>query len=511
MKRFSFLVASFTFIVTMDACKKWEDHIALPEQQLSETLMEHIRKDPQLSSFAGYLVQSGLDSLLNASKNITVFAPGNEAMASLPGTVTSNPAQLKAFLQNHISAKAYFTRDAVDSLRVPMLNGKRVFFIAGKFDEANITQSDIYVSNGVLHKIDKAIAPLPSIWEYILDSKSSFLQNDYISTLNYLGQDPNLAELDSINPATGEPVYKPGTGIVTINTFKTKVSDVANEDSLFTYILLTNEAFTAEKTRLRPYFNAANTDTANSNASWAAVKDFAVRGLHTEANLPAVIESGFGVKIAMNRSAIVSVKKLSNGIVYVMNNSGIDLQEKIPVVYVEGETPYSYSAPLSATIFYRERMNPLTGTAFKDIYLNMGSSGANRYLAYYTNQLYTTKYKVYLMSLNDKVVSPQADGTYGTDSTLNHTVRIFSRQADTLALKFENAVNVTANTYTEFYLGEFTNDQYNWLLSYPTSSPAGVAYTFHPGTQYIRVAAPATAAGRPFNITVNYLRFEPVF
>ena len=511
MKKLSFLIAGITFLVTMEACKKWEDHIALPEQQLSETLMEHIKKDTQLSSFARYVEQTGLDSLLNASKNITVFAPGNEALASLPGSVTSNPAQLKAFLQNHISTNAYFTRDAVDSLRVPMINGKRIFFIARKFDEANITESDIYVSNGVLHKIDKAIAPLQSIWEYILDSKSNFLQNSYISSLNYLGQDPNLAELDSINPATGEPVYKPGTGIVNINTFKTKVLDVANEDSLFTYILLTNDAFNAEKTRLRPYFNGANADTANSNASWAAVKDFAVRGLYTEANLPAVLESKFGVKIAMNRSSIVSVKKLSNGIAYVMNASGITLQEKIPVVYVEGENPYGFSVPNSATIFYRDRMNPLTGKSFKDIYLNMGSGGANRYVSYYTNQLYTTKYKVYLMSLNDKVISPQADGTYGTDSTLNHTVRIFNRQADTLALRFENSVNVTANTYTEFYLGEFTNDEYNWLLSYPTSSPAGVAYTLNPATRYIRVVAPATANGRPFNLTVNYLRFEPVF
>ncbi len=308
MKRFSFLVAGLIFLVTMEACKKWEDHIALPEQQLSETLMEHIKKDPQLSSFARYVEQTGLDSLLNASKNITVFAPGNEALASLPGSITSDPAQLKALLKNHISTNAYFTRDAVDSFRVPMANGKRIFFIARKFDEANITESDIYLSNGVLHKIDKAIAPLQSIWEYILDSKSSFLQNNYISTLNYIGQDPNLAELDSINPATGEPVYKPGTGIVNINTFKTKVLDVANEDSLFTYILLTDDAFNAEKARLRPYFNGANADTANSNASWVTVKDFAIRGLYTEAHLPAVLESKFGVKIAMNRSSIVSVK-----------------------------------------------------------------------------------------------------------------------------------------------------------------------------------------------------------
>lgn len=511
MKRFSFLVASFTFVVTMEACKKWEDHIALPEQQLSETLMEHIKKDPQLSSFASYAEQTGLDSLLKSSKNITVFAPSNDALTAIPGSVKSDPAQLKAFLQNHISTNAYFTRDAVDSLRVPLLNGKKVFFIAKKFDDANITESDIYVRNGVLHKIDKAIAPLQSVWEYILDTRSSYQQNNYISTLNYIGQDPNLAELDSINPATGEPVYKPGTGIVTINTFKTKVLDVANEDSLFTYILLTNDAFNAEKARLRPYFNGANADTANGNASWATVKDFAVRGLYTEANLPAVLESRFGVKIAMNRSSIVSVKKLSNGIAYVMNTSGIAIQEKIPVVFVEGETPYGFTAPSSATIFYRDRMNPLTGKTFKDIYLNMGSGGANRYLAYTTNQLFTAKYKVYLMSLNDKVVSPQADGTYGTDSSLTHIVRIYNRQADTLALKFENATAVTANTYTEFYLGEFTNDQYNWLLSYPQSSPSGISFANNPATKYIMVVAPATATGRPFNLTVNYLRFEPVF
>ncbi|MCH5685416.1 fasciclin domain-containing protein [Niabella sp. W65] len=127
MKRFSFLVAGLIFLVTMEACKKWEDHIALPEQQLSETLMEHIKKDPQLSSFARYVEQTGLDSLLNASKNITVFAPGNEALASLPGSITSDPAQLKALLKNHISTNAYFTRDAVDSFRVPMANGKRIF------------------------------------------------------------------------------------------------------------------------------------------------------------------------------------------------------------------------------------------------------------------------------------------------------------------------------------------------------------------------------------------------
>ncbi|MGC4234184.1 MAG: fasciclin domain-containing protein [Niabella sp.] len=510
MKRYCFLIVCST-VILMGACKKWEDHISLPEQQLSETLLEYMQKDPQLSSFIAYSQQTGLDSLLGASKNITVFAPTNDALATLPNLVKSDMTQLKAYLQNHISANAYFTRDAADSFRVPVLNGKNIFFVNKKFDEANITEGDIYVSNGVLHKIDKVIAPMQSIWEYIEATKNDYQQNAYIASLNFIGQDPNLAEVDSINPNTGEPVYKPGTGIVTINTFKTKVSDVANEDSLYTYILLTNDAFNTEKTRLLPYFKARNADTANNNASWAVVKDLAIKGLYNEATLPAVLLSRFGVQIPMNRSAIVSVKKLSNGIAYILNAANTALSEKIPAVYVEGENPYSFNVSSSAPIFYRQRTNPLTGLPFNDIYLNLGSGGANRYVGYFTNQLFTARYKVYLMSLNDKVVSGVADGTYGTDSSLNHTVWVYDRNADTISIKFNESVDVTANTYTEFYMGEFTNEEYNWLLSYPPNTPDGVSYIINPATQYIRVIAPATATGRPYNLTLNYLRFEPVF
>lgn len=509
MKRYWLLIVCSTIIIT-ESCKKWEDHIALPQQQLSETVLEHMRKDPQLSSFVAYAEQTGLDSILNASKNITVFAPTNDALAAIPNTVKTDLAQLKAYLQNHISSNAYFIRDAVDSLRVPMLNGKRIFFINKKFDDANIVEADTYLKNGVLHKIDKAIALMPSVWEFIVQTKNDYAQNAYISSLNFLGQDPSLAQLDSINPNTGEPVYVPGTGIVTINTFKTKVLDVAKEDSLFTYILLTNDAFTTEKNKLLPYFNSRSTDTTTNNASWAVVKDFAIRGLYNEANLPAVLQSKFGVHVQMNKSSIVSVKKLSNGIAYIMSAANTPVQEKIPVVYVEGETPYSLSVNSSATVFYRQRKDSITGRNFNDIYLNMGSGGANRYATYFSNQLFTTKYKVYMMSLSDKVTSGQGDGTYGTDSTLAHIVKVFNAQgAD--SLRFESSVNVTPNTYTEFYLGEFANDQYNWLLSYPSSTPDGKSYIFNPATKYIRLQAPATAVGRPFNLTLNYLRFEPVF
>src|SRR4051812_572439 len=104
------------------SCKKWDDHIAIEGQNLNENLMEHINKQPDLSKLAEYLVKTGLDKEISSSKNYTVWAPTNTALQSLPADVVNDTAKLKAYLLNHISGQQFFTRMAVDSLRVPMLN-----------------------------------------------------------------------------------------------------------------------------------------------------------------------------------------------------------------------------------------------------------------------------------------------------------------------------------------------------------------------------------------------------
>ncbi|QEC70341.1 hypothetical protein FSB73_00025 [Arachidicoccus ginsenosidivorans] len=95
--------------------------------------------------------------------------------------------------------------------------------------------------------------PLPNIWEYLNATKGEYKQNAYIASLNYRGQDLSQAEIDSIDLTTGVPVYKTGTGIVEINTFKTKVYDVADEDSLYTYFVLTDAAFESQQASMKPY------------------------------------------------------------------------------------------------------------------------------------------------------------------------------------------------------------------------------------------------------------------
>ncbi|WP_165958170.1 fasciclin domain-containing protein [Segetibacter sp. 3557_3] len=502
------------FVIATLSCNKWNDHTAVTELSLNDNLSEYIGRVPELTKFAEYLAKTGLDKEIASSKNYTVWAPSNTALNALPADVVNDTARLKAFLLNHISGQLYFSRMGNDSMRVPMLNGKRLFFAGKKLEDANVITSDTYVRNGVLHIIDKAISPLQSVWEFIGATKEQYAQNAYISTLNYQAQDPAVAVLDSINPLTGQPVYKPNTGIVQINTYRTKIYEVANEDSLYTYVLLTNTAFTAEGIKLRPYFQSADPAITNANASWAVVKDFAIKGLYKPENLPAALLSKFGVRVNMNKNGIVETRRLSNGIVYIMNEALTAKEEKIPVYYLQGERPDSLSSYLDryiTKIFYRERNNPTSGTPFKDIYLNLGSSGLNYYVDYFTNDLYTLKYRVYWVALNDRTISGQGDDPYGTDSTLQQILRIGANNVP-FTPAFSVQVPVKPYDYSEVYLGEYTNPDYNFQLQRPLRLPDGSDFTFNPATRRLRLQAPAsTGTGIPANLTLDYLKFVPVF
>lgn len=513
--RKKYLLFAVCIAVTGLCCKKWEDHVAVNEQPLNQNLLEYINTQPDLSKFSEYLVKTGLDKVISSSKNYTVWAPTNDALNSLPQDVVNDTAKLKPWLLNHIAGQLYFTRMATDSIRVAMLNGKRINFFNKTFDDASIQQADIYVRNGALHIIDKAIAPLPSIWEYIESTKATYLQNSYLASLIYTAQDPTKAELDSINPVTGEPVYKPNTGIVEINTFRTKVYDVANEDSLYTYVVLANTAFTTEVNNQRVFFKSSNVLFTNSNARWNVAKDLVIKGRYSSDQLPATLLSKFNVHIPINKAAIIEMRKASNGIIYVVSAATAPLEEKIPVVIVQSDNPVnyrSYEDKYMTKVFHRQRNNPLTGQLFNDIYLNLGSSGANYYVDYRTSDLYTTKYKVYWVALNDKSLSGQSDDPYGTDSTLQQILQIGDDTAQVFSGPFTQTVKVKPYDYTEIYLGEYTNTSHDWLLSYPLTTPDGRTYTRTLATRRLRLQAPATLTSNiPYNLTLDYIKFVPVF
>lgn len=497
------------------ACKKWDNHIAPTEQALDQTLTQAIAANPKLVKFSESLVKTGLDKVLDGAGTFTVWAPENAAMDALPADVKADTAKLKRYLLNHIAGLQYFTSQvAAAEIRVPMLNGKRISFFAGKLDEATVTEADRYVKNGVLQVVNKALEPLQSIGEYIKSTTATYQQNSFVASLVYQLQDPNLAELDSINPLTGAPVYKPGTGMVTVNAYSNLVHDLNKEDSLFTYVVLANTTYVSEKTKQAPYFKSVRTGIADTNTAWNVVKDLSFKGAYTKEQLPASLVSRFNVHVSIDKAHVIASYKMSNGIVHVVDAVSAPMNEKIPTITVDGAAPVSYlHNAFEKVIFIRSQRNPVTGLTFRDIYANLGSSGAGFQINYLTNDLYTAKYKVYYMALNNKITSGQGDAAYGTDSALQqHFImrnllsvngsQYTVNHVDTLKTK------VPQNFYGETYLGEFTIEEHNAIIPAET----GLAQSFLPGVTVVQLTAPpsGTLTGIPYNLTLGYLKFVPV-
>ena len=119
------------------------------------------------TTLAKALEAAGLIDTLRGSGPFTVFAPTDEAFAKLPaGTVEAllhNPEQLKKILLYHVVAGKVQAKDVVklrsaktvegSSARIAVRNGKVMI------DNANIVQTDIMASNGVIHVIDTVIMP----------------------------------------------------------------------------------------------------------------------------------------------------------------------------------------------------------------------------------------------------------------------------------------------------------------------------------------------------------------
>ena len=111
---------------------------------------------------------AGLADTLKGDGPFTVFAPTDAAFAALPeGTVESllkpeNKDQLIAILTYHVVPSKVKSKD-VKPMEAPTVNGETATIEVADggvmIEGANVIQTDVYASNGVIHVIDKVILP----------------------------------------------------------------------------------------------------------------------------------------------------------------------------------------------------------------------------------------------------------------------------------------------------------------------------------------------------------------
>jgi uncharacterized surface protein with fasciclin (FAS1) repeats len=136
------------------------------------TIVDIAASNPDFSTLVSAVEAAGLAETLAGPGPLTVFAPTNDAFAKLPaGTVESllepaNKDQLAGILTYHVVPAEVMAAD-VTAGDVSTVNGAAfsvsteggVVITDGQGGTANVVQTDIVASNGVIHVIDAVLLP----------------------------------------------------------------------------------------------------------------------------------------------------------------------------------------------------------------------------------------------------------------------------------------------------------------------------------------------------------------
>lgn len=143
------------------------DSVILPASDNIPAVAEKAGAFNTLLAAAG---AAGLVDALSGDGPLTVFAPTDEAFAKLPaGTVENllkpeNKQQLVDVLTYHVVKGRVYSGDALAAKSAPTLQGASVSIAATDSGAAvngtaNLVQTDIDASNGVIHVIDSVLLP----------------------------------------------------------------------------------------------------------------------------------------------------------------------------------------------------------------------------------------------------------------------------------------------------------------------------------------------------------------
>ncbi len=255
----SFVICHLLFSVLFTSCADWNDHYDADTSLLGSqhaTLWENISSNDNLSQFASLLKKAGYDEILNATQTYTVWAPKNGTFDYDVVNSLSKSRLQHEFVENHIARNNYPVSGAVDQ-RVYTLNEKLMFLNgAGRYAIQNVgvSQPNLGSRNGVFHVIEGKIPFMANIYEALnsnsfpLDSISAFFHSYDVKKLN---------EFKSVQGPTinGEITYLDSVFDEHNDLFARYYAYINREDSNYTMLVPTDEAWRKARELVSPYFN----------------------------------------------------------------------------------------------------------------------------------------------------------------------------------------------------------------------------------------------------------------
>ncbi len=503
--RFGFLCVMLAVAIS---CKdSWNDHTSIDKDVSTETLYQFLGADGRFSQFTKLLAEFNLDEELNSARQITVFAPDNDAMAKVPQEYLDNEASKELFVKHHIAYGRYNKELIKDKVKIKMLSGKWLVFEDNEVDGIDITGSSPAQMNGFVNYVNEAILPKPNLFQYIEELAPDNKHVNFLNSLTKLTFDPELSEQIGVDEY-GQAVYD--SVFIYRNSFNDDIADLSAEDSTLTLFVVTDEVFEAEYEKFKNCFKVVGDPLSPLNIAETNLqisRDYVFTEAYAQENIPSVLVSQYGVNVPFDETKVVSHFKASNGYVYILSSCPVELGDRIRPIIVEGENPDAYygmpTEKAQAEGYLRIREYASGGHDFVlDNHIAGSSQKLSDGLILPVGYIPSLRYDVYLRAINDFRTSYR----YPNDNELQQrlgtcaprTIDPVSGRVLSFAppVYFSDTIAVTASEYSpnpledEVYVGSFNIGTLRdvFLQIVPTGE----------GTQYMAV-------------TVDYVKLVPVF
>lgn len=255
------LMTAAVALVTQ-GCSDWDDHYDANSSTVAgadATLWEQINSRQELSNFASLLKKVGYDEALSTNQSYTVWAPQNDGFDFEKYNALSDSLLKAEFLNNHI-ARGYHRASGNIEERVHLLNKKVMDFEGNKdytLGNLAVNTPNILSKNGLLHMMDQALDFRPNFYEFFLRNHEDGFQT---SSLGSIFESNMVREIDKDKSVEGPMKDGERTYLDTVYVESNKMFDGLNakltdEDSTYTMIIPSDEAWAKAYKHVEQYFN----------------------------------------------------------------------------------------------------------------------------------------------------------------------------------------------------------------------------------------------------------------
>ena len=395
---------------------QWDDHVKVNDQNLQGSVLEAIQKNKDLSTFYGFIQETGYSSVLNGANNYTVLAPVNSALESY---TNSDQTIKKSIVRNHI---AFLTQNAEDLKgTVKMINGKNL-----DIDDVSLSQEEILCGNGILRVASNVVLPKNNIYEFINSYKDKNMMADIIINAGDSIMDQDKSIQLGVDKETGMPYYD------TVWLYYNRFLDVINiddEDADFKMIMLNDENFLKLRGKYAKYMAQLDDDADGTKTKQVAAESLICDLVCDKSQSEYVAVTG--VKVDMSAATISQQYDASNGVFLIADDVNIKIKDnKIKDVIIQGEDYVGclesnwvytrlrdeavggrdimlsgYSTP-SSTVTVKDQSGQDSTYTISYKFIYGGTSGTNysrtvNSYVRYTAKLYSVKYNVFWVANDD--------------------------------------------------------------------------------------------------------------